>query len=272
MTTSDVLLQPHKADRDSCFVCTRQASTFEHVIPKWLLHRFDLWDQALTLPNGTSIPACARCNNEVFGALEWRVQSEAASESDIWKWANKIHYGLSHKDRFLAWDRANSSCRIGDVVQRDDPLELSRHFLQCVAGDFRTDPDPFGSVFTFRFASPQGFRFAHFIASSSLCLCTGTSGYVVFVEDGQALKRDVGLRPALRAVPDPPRVEDMLFFYAQCLEQATRHALGVNFLMTRGLLIRTGRTVVHSVEPPDKQRFRFLCRTLGLDWRDSDEA
>jgi hypothetical protein len=277
--TIPLLGPPAVADADTCFICGRPANSVEHIIPAWLQQRFGLWDQELRLPNGTAvpyrqltIPACTQCNTRIFGALEQRVSTGAATDAEIWRWANKIHYGLGHKDRFLAWDRANANLKIGDVLNADDPFEKSRHFLHCVAGDFRTDPDPFGSVFVFDFASPQPFAFAHFLASSSICISTGDRGYVVFVEDGQALGRDRGLRLLLSQLPPKTSVPDMLFFYAQCVEHAARHTLGQSVIMTQSLLVRIGPTVVHDVRPPNKARFRAICAALGIHWIDRDES
>lgn len=246
------------------------------MIPKWLQSHFDLWDQELLLPNRTSIryrqltiPACKTCNSEVFDRLERRVQEGTASDSDIWKWANKIHYGLGFKDRFLEWDRKHPQYKIGDVVRSDDPLERDRHFLHCVSGDFRTDPDPFGSVFRFEFAEPQPFQFAHIPHSQSVCVGLGTTGFIAFITDGQALKRDSATTHVYKMLPSPPTANDMLSFFAQNLEHLARHRLGFDFIMTPGLIARLGRTVVHSVEPPNDERFRYFCQQLGLEWVDS---
>jgi hypothetical protein len=262
----------------TCFVCGRDATTVEHVVPAWLQRRFNLWDQFLQLPNRSTIPyrqlripSCRRCNGEVFGALERRVETDHASESDIWKWANKIHYGLTHKDRFLAWDRANRSVKIGDVTAQSDPFERSRHFLHCVSGDFRADPDPFGSVFVFQFETEQDFKFAHFVESSSVCICLGRVGYIVFVEDGQTIKLGRPVEALLASLPRAPRLEDMLFFYAQCLELVARHTLGFDILMGPGFIAKAGDTVVHEVRPIDKNRFRATCVHLGLRWIDTGE-
>lgn len=265
------------ADLDTCFVCGRNATTVEHVIPGWLQRRFNLWNQHLVLPNGSAIPyrqlrvpACRQCNVEVFGELEKKVENGQATDSDIWKWANKIHYGLAHKDRFLAWDRCNQSLKIGDVASRHDLLERSRHFLHCVAGDFRTEPDPFGSVFSFLFQTPQPFRFAHFDESSSICVSIGDVGYVVFVEDGQVLKCSMPVQALLASSPPAVSAEDMLFFYAQCLELLARHTLSFPVLMTPGLLARTRRASVQRIGPPNKERFRSTCANLGLQWIDTE--
>ena len=45
---------------NTCFLCrcelTRQNRTDEHVIPKWVQRRFDLWNETLEMLNGTTIP------------------------------------------------------------------------------------------------------------------------------------------------------------------------------------------------------------------------
>lgn len=264
-------------NKDTCFICGRKAETLEHVIPKWLQHRYNLWDEHLCLPNGTSIPyrkilvpSCAKCNNEVYGELEKRVSSGIESESDIWKWANKIHYALGYKDRFLNWDRNNPNYKIGDVINSSDPIERDRHFLHCVSGDFHTSPDPFGSVFKFDFGSLSKFAFAHIVHSNSVSICFGKVGYVIFVTDGQALKNEIGLNQIYNDFKKPVKREDMLFFHAQCIEMLARHELGQNILMTNKFISCVGRTVVHNVEPPNKERFSSICRSLGLRWIDTD--
>jgi hypothetical protein len=63
---------------DCCFVCGAQPGTVpfndEHVIPKWLLRRYDLFKSKINLPNGTTprydrytVPCCDVPNER----LEW---------------------------------------------------------------------------------------------------------------------------------------------------------------------------------------------------------
>ncbi len=140
---------------------------------------------------------------------------------------------------------------------------------------FRTDPDPFGSVFRFDFPAPEPFVFAHMIHSSSICVSLGDVGYVVFILDGQALKRDRAMGGRYAEIPKLWR-GDMLFFYAQCIEHLARHRLGQDIVMAAGtpgspgFIARLGRTVVHDVQPPDKGRFRLICETLGIEWIDTE--
>ena len=274
-----VVLAERVADTRTCFACGASAETVEHVIPSWLQHRFKLWDELMVLPNGTTIPyrqltvpACNRCNTSCFAPLEARIESDRASASDIWKWANKIHYGLMWKDRFLAWDRRRQGATIADAFVAIDPLQRSRRFLECVWGDFSVDPDPFGSVFVFRFEGREEFRFGHFPSSGSIGVCLGPVGYVVFTEDGQGVKRSTPANAALASLPKPPSANDMMWFYAQCVEMMERHTLTFPMAMTATSLIRAGSTVVRDVRPVDKGRFRAICASLGLTWIDTEES
>jgi hypothetical protein len=271
-----LLLPKPPEDQGTCFICGRQATTKEHVIPKWLQHRFNLWNQVLTIPNRTQVPyrslkvpACLKCNSEVYGQLEQRVANGLARDADIWRWANKIHYALGYKDRFFDWDRRNPGAKIGDVIRPDDPIERDRHFLHCVSGDFAVQPDPFGSVFRFDFHKEQDFTFAHLISTNSICVSLGRTGYVVFVTDGQALRQDRATGESYREFCPRGRKEDMHFFYARCVEHITRHQLGQTIVMSAGFIARLGPTVVHDVEPPNPARFRALCSHLGLEWINS---
>jgi len=273
-----MLIPKPKENIKTCFICGREAVSVEHVFPKWLQHRYNLWDQKIVIPNGTSIqyrklivPSCKKCNSEVYGLLEKKVSSGNASKSDIWKWANKIHYALCYKDRFFEWDRKNPKYKIGDVIKSNDPLEKDRHFLHCVSGDFKTSPDPFGSVFKFSFDKKVNFAFAHILQNTSLSITLGEVGYVIFITDGQALKNESGMNQLYKSLPIPHRREDMLFFHAQCIEMITRHSLGQNIMMSKNRISRVGSTVVHKIEPPDKERFRAICKNLGLNWIDTEK-
>jgi hypothetical protein len=206
----------------------------------------------------------------VYGALERKVEQGVATDAEIWRWANKIHYGLEYKDRFLEWDRKNLGRKIGEVINVDDPVEKDRHFLHCVSGDFKVHPDPFGSVFKFEFATAQEFAFAHIKQSSSICVSLGSTGYVVFVTDAQALRNSESIASQYRMLKGRGRREDMLFFFAQCVELLSRSEIGHDMAMSEGMLARLGPTVVHRLDPPNPERFRYMCSLLGLNWIDNE--
>lgn len=112
-----------------CFLCADELSTGnsteEHVFPKWLQNKYDLWDQELVLLNGTSIkykdikiPCCYDCNNNLLAELEnkIRIASEDGFETfikvschDVFRWISKIFLGIIYKELFLYFDRKDKS-------------------------------------------------------------------------------------------------------------------------------------------------------------------
>ena len=266
--------------KDTCFICGKPATSVEHIIPKWLQRKFNLWDQKIEVPNLTTVtykqlvvPACKRCNNEIYGKLEERMSKNEADEKDIWRWANKIHFGLRLKDSFLDSDRKNPGRKIGDVFKSNDFLEHSRHFLHCITNDFTCHPDPFGSVFKFELKKEADFNLIHIINSSSIYICTGNFVYIVFVTDGQILKKDdVGIRDNYdRISKQKCDLGDTLFFYAQgvyCLEQYT---YSNPIVFSEKGVTKLGQSTLRREKPLDKELFRAICNRFGITWIDKDE-
>lgn len=263
--------------RGTCFICGRPADTKEHLFPKWLQHKFNLWDQQLVIPNKTTIayrqlivPCCAKCNGEVYSDLENKIASNTETDADIWRWANKVHFGLTLKDKFFEWDRKNPGYKIGDVISPSDPLEQSRHFLHCVSGDFKTDPDPFGSVFKFIFTEPQEYNFVHVINSSSICVSFGDRGYVVFIRDGQYLKNTTGDDYQEIAQKEKIEMVDMLFFYAKSIEYLERLHITIPIMVAKGTIVKLGRATIRNEKPVNKELLSELCKWMGFTWVDRD--
>jgi len=110
---------------------------------------------------------------------------------------------------------------------------------------------------------------AHNVRSDSLAISLGDVGYVVFVTDGQALRRDIATTDQYTDFCGREGgLVHMLFFYAQSLEHLARHQLGQTIIMSKGFIARLGKTVVHSAESPNLERFRKLCWSVGIDWED----
>lgn len=267
--------------KDTCFVCGRLANTKEHLFPKWLQNKFNLWDKMLQIPNKTMIayrqlvvPCCDKCNNTVFSDLENRISSNNESETDMWLWANKIHFALTLKDSFLEWDRKNPGYKIGDVISPLDPLEQSRHFLHCVSGDFKTQPYPFGSVFKFNFTSEQDFNFIHIIKSNSICISLGNRGYVLFIRDGLFLRNNKSINNDFIEINKKSNVNmfDMLFFYAKNLEYLERFELTIPLLVTKGCITKVGDFNITNEKPRNKPLLQEICDKMGITWIDSEEG
>lgn len=66
---------------DCCFICGASPSQTEfnkeHILPKWILKRYDLLSRTITLPNETSfrynqytVPCCQQCNSLMGEKIE----------------------------------------------------------------------------------------------------------------------------------------------------------------------------------------------------------
>ena len=115
----------HPYSDATCFLCAEELNeenkTEEHVIPKWVQQRYDLWDQQLVLLNKSclpyrqlTVPCCDRCNGR-FSDLERRVKEAVDagpaavrqfSQFCLFQWLAKIYLGIGCKELFLSVDRS----------------------------------------------------------------------------------------------------------------------------------------------------------------------
>ncbi len=139
-----------------CVFCGQPGDTKEHIIPRWLQKHFNLKDQQLRMINKTKIqycrvvlPACKKCNSEIFSRLEQKVRQNTASDQDYYLWALKIRYCLSIIDSSLPDDRSNPSK--GPILLNQFASighDFIKHaFTHLTEKKFYFRPYPFGSVF-----------------------------------------------------------------------------------------------------------------------------
>jgi hypothetical protein len=253
--------------KNYCFICSSEAKTDEHVIPKWLQNKYDLWDQRITLPNRTTmpyrqlrIPCCNKCNNEVLSQLEKKVENGKATDQELWKWAAKIHFGLLNKDDFLEWDRKNPGYKIGEVLKPDDPIEINRHLVHSINGAFSTFPDPFGSVFKFHFPKEEPFHFAHLINFPGLCICTGKTGYVIFINDTGSLSRQPSIKEPYSKYLKNPDLGKILNFFANSWVHLYRHEVTYPLIMSRSSIALVGSPKLKRERPFSNEMHQELWR------------
>lgn len=128
-------------DNDHCFLCgallTEANRTVEHVYPKWLQTKFNLWNQHLILLNQTSIPyknlvipCCKRCNSHMNKTIETPLMEAAEAGYDafveldkqkIFQWLCKLSYGILFKEMFLKLDRSKHTS--GTILNKEDLKE-----------------------------------------------------------------------------------------------------------------------------------------------------
>src|SRR5690606_33236962 len=103
-------LRQENFDGENCFLCGKKsdAKTAEHIFPKWLQHKYDLWDQKLILTNFSpipyrhlTVPCCPKCNNEDLSLMEEKFRKllersfenlSFQDELTIFQWTAKILY------------------------------------------------------------------------------------------------------------------------------------------------------------------------------------
>lgn len=206
----------HAVDRQrfgpsTCFLCGRRLGsrtrTEEHIFPKWLLHRFNLWKSRLVLLNGTSIqykdlriPSCSICNGEHLSAIEKKLEAATASgheavlelpDTVVAAWLAKVLYGLIYKQGFLKLQRHKRRGR--PIITRDTLDSFSMHHL--LMQSIRVPIEfPFGwpgSLFVFGLQKPDEaeyqFDFKDEVTSLAISLRLGSVGILAALQDGGAM-------------------------------------------------------------------------------------
>ncbi|MBT8152828.1 hypothetical protein KMP13_02765 [Epibacterium ulvae] len=108
LSLTTAALKAENIGAGKCFLCGTEPSSGvgEHVIPKWLQRRHDLFNEKLTLLNGTrffyrglTITACSHCNNSVLKSTEDFVSRMVPKDIERWapehsfevgRWMSKI--------------------------------------------------------------------------------------------------------------------------------------------------------------------------------------
>jgi len=202
--------------RDVCFLCgavlPTERNTDEHVLPKWVLNRFDLWNQRLTLLNRTeipyrqlTIPCCVTCNGTHLNRIETAMQQACDAGAQVVRelpsqtvfiWMGKILYGLLYREHFLSWSRRDPS--EGPIVQEETlrRYRLHHQFLQAARIPFEFYPEVPASFFIFETLDPTDnqMRFDYWDNPIGLMVSVrvGKVGIIACLQDGGALKHAAG--------------------------------------------------------------------------------
>lgn len=151
-----------------CFLCGEKLvnnTTEEHIFPKWMLSKFNLYDKSITLLNRTqiiyrklTIPCCTKCNNEHLSYLEKQVKFGVEKgyqefikidELYIFQWISKIFYGLLYKEMLLPLNRKkpeNGGITTPELLKK---FQMLHGFLQSVRIPFNFHGFKPWSIFIF---------------------------------------------------------------------------------------------------------------------------
>lgn len=199
----------HQFAENICFLCGAKVvageDTVEHVIPKWVQGRFDLWNVSIHLLNGTLIryrdlviPCCPKCNNEHLARVEQQVSQcmlagpQAVRAMDrivLMQWLLKIFFGFLYREIFLPRNRAKPG--EGTIVTAEDmeQFQLLHYMLQSVRVPMRFSAfgsDIPASIFVFEVKEPEQFKFDYKDDIIHRCMCfrIGRVGILVAFDMG----------------------------------------------------------------------------------------
>lgn len=115
---------------DICFLCKEPKDvTLEHVFPKWLQKKFNLWDKTIVLLNGSKIqyrnvviPCCSKCNGIYLSKIEdkvrnWVINGSEIDDDTLFLWLSKIQFGLHYKEMFLKNNIADRNSKM--IIEPD---------------------------------------------------------------------------------------------------------------------------------------------------------
>jgi len=200
-------------DSNSCFLCGREARelSVEHVFPKWLQQRYDIWNKKLELLNGTSIPyrditipCCCSCNSGPLAKLEKDIASavgegySAAKDLDsyVWYlWVGKLFFGILRKEVELAHNR--SSPQEGTILPPEAIkfFENLHMFLQGIRGHHQFMGKPPYSVLIcnlHEFEPDRDWWFADNAHCLTVAIRMGELGVIVALEDAAMNEESLG--------------------------------------------------------------------------------
>ena len=144
---------------DCCFICGASPSKTkfnnEHILPKWILKRYDLFSKNITLANETrfrydkyTVPCCQQCNSLMGKKIEEPVHelinagfdavAEHIKENGCWLffiWLNLIFLKTHLKDKNLKLHRDS---RQGNGMISDFYTWEELHHIHCIARSFYT--------------------------------------------------------------------------------------------------------------------------------------
>jgi hypothetical protein len=191
---------------DRCFLCGSilddQNRTIEHIFPKWLQKRYNLYNEELTLQNSTHIsyrnlvvPCCKTCNGNYLSPLEKAIQTahdrgvkefRKIPTIRIFQWLAKIYYGILFRELSLLKNRSDAS---HGYIFNDKQIKSFRtlhHFLQSVRLPFVFRGFQPWSIFILdclKFGDDRDFDYKDLITTPLFGIRMGEIGVFVCLED-----------------------------------------------------------------------------------------
>lgn len=162
------------ANGDCCFICGAEPNSKifnnEHIIPDWILKKYNLHSKFITLPNGTkfrynqyTVPCCKDCNTELGEIYEEPIsQLLSKTYSEIieiikqnpetvhllFRWLNLIFFKTHLKDKSILFDR--DIRKDNGYISKDYYWE-EMHHIHCIARSHysgaKIDKNVYGTIY-----------------------------------------------------------------------------------------------------------------------------
>lgn len=199
---------------DGCFICgaspDEKPFNDEHIVPRWLLKRYNLFDKTVVLPTGEhrhyrsyTVPCCVECNSLLGAQVETPVSqlldgdyvdiAERLDEANLgllFIWLSLLFFKVHLRDRAV---RVHKDRRLGPEVIGDLYDWSEMHHLHAVARSPFTRaslmPEAFGSLRIFEIESRlkgKGYDYLDLTFDQTLILRLGPIGIVATLNDSTA--------------------------------------------------------------------------------------
>jgi hypothetical protein len=196
----------------ACFICgaTSEFHDFndEHIVPRWVLRRYNLFNKQITLPTGElrkyggyRVPCCRLCNSLLGSHVEEPVSNLLAGDYDevkirlesldareiLFVWLSLLFLKMHLKDSKVPVhkDRRQGSAVIGDIYDWAD-----LHHIHAIARSPYTrailEPGVLGSMFLVEVDDPtsaDGWDFIDLTFAQTIAVRVGRIGIVAVLND-----------------------------------------------------------------------------------------
>lgn len=199
-----------------CFICgasqyERQFNN-EHVLPEWLLRRYDLFSKTITLPNKSAIrydrytvPCCTECNSLMGDVIEKPISEVVRRGADainkyisdgnllnLFVWMGLIYLKTHLKDRLLRFhlDNRKSNEQIADEYEWEY-LHHIHSIVRCFYTGCTVEEEAVGSFLSIPVnaqMSPEKFDYGDlYLAQTMLLRLDDIAMLAVFNDSGAAM-------------------------------------------------------------------------------------
>lgn len=193
---------------DNCFLCGKPLTddrSNEHIFPKWILNKYNLWDTEIVLLNRTTIPyrnltvpCCQSCNTEFLSPVENMISTHLQGGYSqfvqlerirIYQWLVKIFYGLLFKELSLLVDRRDTKYGYITSPELLEQLKTLHVLLQSVRVPFQLEGSPPWSIFiveTHSYGDERDFDYHDHLATLTFSIRLSGIGIIACLEDNGA--------------------------------------------------------------------------------------